>query len=96
MAGGSGPLISPRDAPATHRAMRAAAVNEGRGNTMSPSAGAGGWQDSSYEAYARRRAKRKDDPDNQWSVEEGVTPVLEAPSDPGDHDAPPGVIGIDR
>ena len=57
----------------------------------------GGWQDTSYEEYARRRAgRRTTDPDTQWPVKEGVPPIIEAPADPGDHDAPPGVIGLDR
>ncbi|WP_432835164.1 hypothetical protein [Dactylosporangium sp. CA-092794] len=56
----------------------------------------GGWRDRSYEAYARRRAGRKRDADDQWQVAEGVAPVLESPKAQTVHDAAPGVIGIDR
>jgi hypothetical protein len=74
-------------------------VRSGSGSrraTRGDSVACRGWQDTSYEAYAKRRAKRKDDLDNQWTVEEGVAPVLEATSDPDDHNATSGVIGLDR
>ncbi|MGI5247304.1 hypothetical protein [Dactylosporangium sp. CA-139066] len=96
MAGGSASRTSSARGGLTRRTTRTAQVTEAHGEAVSRSGGARGWQDSSYEAYAKRRAKRKDDPDNQWTVEEGVAPVLEAPSDPDDHSATPGVIGLDR
>jgi hypothetical protein len=56
----------------------------------------GGWRDSQYEEYAnRRRRPRAGDPDDQWIVREGVSPVLE-PSPEKPHDVGPGVIGLDR
>ncbi|MEV8513951.1 hypothetical protein [Dactylosporangium sp. NPDC051484] len=56
----------------------------------------GGWRDHSYEAYTRRCNDRKGGPDNQWTVADGVAPLLEAPSLADQHDATPGVIGLDR
>ncbi|MEV6926004.1 hypothetical protein AB0M46_16125 [Dactylosporangium sp. NPDC051485] len=64
-----------------------------RGEERTP---AGGWHDRSYEAYARRRPPGDRDKDQQWQVEEGVTPLLESPDISSNHDATPGVIGIDR
>ncbi|MFG2037068.1 hypothetical protein [Dactylosporangium sp. NPDC048998] len=56
----------------------------------------GGYRDRSFEAYAeRRRSKRRGDDDELWSVEEGVSPVLDATTERS-HDPGPGVLGIDR
>jgi hypothetical protein len=58
---------------------------------------AGGWRDRSYERYTdSHRGRDTGDPDNPWEVLQGVPPVLEAPQAPGEHDAGPGVIGVDR
>ncbi|WP_238010180.1 hypothetical protein KZZ52_05260 [Dactylosporangium sp. AC04546] len=57
----------------------------------------GGSHDPSFERYVeRRRQRRPSDPDDPWTVEEGVSPVLETPRPPIDHSPGPGVIGIDR
>lgn len=58
--------------------------------------GTSGWRDAQFEEYVkRRREPHKTDPDDPWAVEEGVPPVLDAPPE-RQHDAGPGVIGLDR
>jgi hypothetical protein len=57
---------------------------------------AGGFRDRSYEAYAERRRSKRGDDDQLWSVEEGVSPLLEAAPERQRHDPGPGVLGIDR
>ena len=44
----------------------------------------------------RERGSQTWDPDDPWSVEHGVPPVLEPAEEPSFHDPGPGVIGIDR
>ncbi|MEV8512423.1 hypothetical protein [Dactylosporangium sp. NPDC051484] len=56
---------------------------------------AGGYRDDSFERYAERRRSKRTDSDELWSVDEGVSPVLDA-TRPQSHDPGPGVLGIDR
>ncbi|MER7005085.1 hypothetical protein ABT297_18830 [Dactylosporangium sp. NPDC000555] len=63
--------------------------SRGTGGTM------GGYSDHSFERYAERRRSKRTDSDELWSVDEGVSPVLDATS-PQSHDPGPGVLGIDR
>ncbi|GAA2352912.1 hypothetical protein [Dactylosporangium salmoneum] len=56
----------------------------------------GGYRDHTFEAYAQRRRSKRGNDDELWSVEEGVSPVLEATTEPDRHSPGPGVLGIDR
>ena len=56
-----------------------------------------GWRDRSFEDYAERRRHRNQERiDDPWNVEEGVTPLFDAPKIETRHDPGPGVIGLDR
>jgi hypothetical protein len=59
---------------------------------------AGGWTDSEYEAYAKRREQSRStaDAEGQWKAEEGVAPVLRPSKAEPNYDPGPGVIGLDR
>jgi hypothetical protein len=57
---------------------------------------AGGWRDRQYEEYIKRRqTPSAGDPDNPWTVAEGIAPVIEPPPERR-HQVGPGVIGVDR
>jgi hypothetical protein len=86
---------TPRTRP-SHSGSPGRVLGEPREGPMHPMTGVGGWRDSQYEDYARRRRRPSEtDPDNPWAVEEGVPPVLDAPDEP-QFTAGPGVIGLDR
>jgi hypothetical protein len=71
-------------------------LGEPHDSSPHPVTGIGGWRDSQYDEYARRRRRPTEpDPDNPWAVVEGVPAVLDAPAEPV-HTAGPGVIGLDR
>jgi hypothetical protein len=56
----------------------------------------GGWRDRQYEEYVKRRQEPVvGDPDDPWTVAEGIPPVV-GPPPQRRHDVGPGVIGIDR
>ncbi|GAA3189157.1 hypothetical protein ACFO1B_36605 [Dactylosporangium siamense] len=74
------PLATPRPAPSTGR----------------PIAGASGYQDRSFEEYVSRRRERRNEHGEQWTVNQGVRPLLEALQPARAHDPGPGVIGLDR
>ncbi|MET7426569.1 hypothetical protein [Dactylosporangium sp. NPDC005555] len=74
------PAASPRTAPDVAR----------------PPAGSGGYRDRSFEEYAAHRRGRDAELEEQWKVQQGVPPLLEAPPPVRDHDPGPGVIGLDR
>jgi hypothetical protein len=77
------------------RAPSVGRVIEGGGVPMTTGM-AGGWRDRQYEEYVKRRQQRlAGDPDNPWTVAEGIPPVVEPPPERR-HDVGPGVIGIDR
>jgi hypothetical protein len=82
---------------AAHRraATRRAGEPESFGLRGTSGTAAGGYRDRSFEEYAERRRTRRANADEQWPVEEGVPPLLEAPKEPT-HDPGPGVLGIDR
>jgi len=84
-----------RSAAAQHRTF-GRVLGEPREGSPHPVTSVGGWRDSQYDEYVRRRrGPAETDPDNPWTVEEGVPPVLDAPEEPI-HTVGPGVIGIDR
>jgi hypothetical protein len=56
----------------------------------------GGYRDRSFEDYAARRRGPQEDRDELWSVDEGVAPLLDAPTVVRIHDPGAGVLGIDR
>lgn len=94
--GGGVPPTASRVRPASRGAYEGRVLGEPRDGTVSPLPGAGGWRDTQYEDYARRRRRPNEaDPDNPWAVEEGVPPVLDAPDEP-QFIVGPGVIGLDR
>ena len=89
----SGRTRTPSRSP--HQAL-GRVLGEPRESSGHPVTGTGGWRDSQYDEYARRRRRPAEaDPDNPWAVEEGVPPVLDAPAEPI-HTVGPGVIGLDR
>ncbi|MEU7875364.1 hypothetical protein [Dactylosporangium sp. NPDC049140] len=63
--------------------------------TSAPPTVGGGYRDRSYEQYAERRRTKRGNDDELWPVEEGVSPVIDAPRE-RPHDPGPGVLGIDR
>ncbi|MFF5226882.1 hypothetical protein [Dactylosporangium sp. NPDC000521] len=87
----------------------AAPPTSARGGVMRPTAasarsapagvrpsGAGRHQDRSFEEYVARRRAQDTGHDEQWAVNQGVTPLLEALPPVQTHDPGPGVIGLDR
>ncbi|MDG6109757.1 hypothetical protein Daura_09075 [Dactylosporangium aurantiacum] len=64
--------------------------------TGRPASRAGGYQDRSFDEYVARRRGPGDEHAEQWTVQRGVTPLLEAQPPAHDHDPGPGVIGLDR
>jgi hypothetical protein len=56
--------------------------------------GAAGIARASAPSAGRRR--RRNDPMDEWTITEGVPPVLEPPPEPEAHEPGPGVFGIDR
>jgi hypothetical protein len=57
---------------------------------------ASGYQDRSFEDYVARRREPDDERGDQWTVNQGVRPLLEALPPSRTHDPGPGVIGLDR
>lgn len=95
--GGTTPSTRPmtRNTAPQHPAM-GRVLGEPREGSTHPISATGGWRDSQYDEYARRRRHPAEaDPDNPWTVEEGVPPLLDAPDEPI-HIVGPGVIGLDR
>jgi hypothetical protein len=89
--------------------MASAATGAGRGRLVQappsspskaaasrPVAGSGGYQDRSFEEYVARRRDRDDPQGEQWILNQGVRPLLEAIPPVRNHDPGPGVIGLDR
>lgn len=75
-----GPLGSARPTTVTGRAL----------------GGGGGYQDRSFNEYVARQRESGDEQAEQWTVQRGVSPLLEARPPARDHDPGPGVIGLDR
>jgi hypothetical protein len=91
--GGSAPAGSSRTGGATMRrpaAPTAPQVSRTVGGTR-------GYQDRSFEEYAaRRRAQQSGGGEGDWTVPDGVPPLLEAERPTTIHGPGPGVLGIDR
>ncbi|MEV4137114.1 hypothetical protein AB0J72_33700 [Dactylosporangium sp. NPDC049742] len=88
---GSAPPMAARGGVMRTAAASARSVSAG----VRPS-GAGGHQDRSFEEYVARRRVQDTGHDEQWAVNQGVTPLLEALPPVRTHDPGPGVIGLDR
>lgn len=71
-------------------------LGSARPTTGRPAGGAGGYQDRSFDEYVARRREPGDEQAEQWTVQRGVSPLLEARPPVRDHDPGPGVIGLDR
>ncbi len=93
---GGAPMASPGNAVRGNPTHMPLTTPRAATQTSRPIAGAGGYQDRSFEEYVSRRRERHDDHGEQWTVNHGVRPVLEPPPSVSDHDPGPGVIGLDR
>ncbi|WP_426510862.1 hypothetical protein ACPPVO_09570 [Dactylosporangium sp. McL0621] len=82
-------------APRSRTSGRPTTSAQGEPARSSNGGAGGGYRDRSYEQYAERRRTKRGNDDELWSVEEGVSPVIDAPRE-RPHDPGPGVLGIDR